>query len=59
MSTFMLLASLNQSLGLCAAAAGIAGHMSARLLFVVERAAERKINSLFNTTGESDESRKT
>ncbi len=42
-SVFMLLSALEQPAGVCAAAAGIGGHMAARLLFVVERAIEARI----------------
>ncbi len=46
MSGFMALASVGQPLGLCAAVAGVSGHMSARLLFVVERAFERQLRAM-------------
>lgn len=40
---FMLIDSMNQPLGLCAAAAGIGGHMATRFLFLVERRIELKL----------------
>jgi hypothetical protein len=43
---FMLLNSWDQPPGLSAAASGIAGHMSTRLLFALERAAERRLKQL-------------
>ena len=43
---FMAVDSLGQPIGLCAAAAGIGGHMATRLLFILEKALENKINSL-------------
>ncbi len=42
---FMVLDSFDQSLGLCAAGAGIGGHMATRLLFILEKSLENKINS--------------
>lgn len=44
LGVFMGLAAVDQPAGLCAAAAGISGHMATRLLFAIERAIERKIN---------------
>jgi hypothetical protein len=32
--------------GICAAAAGIGGHMATRLLFAIERAVERRLGGL-------------
>ena len=43
---FMLLDSWDQPAGLCAAAAGVSGHMATRLLFAVERAVERQLDAL-------------
>ncbi len=43
---FMAAESLDQPIGLCAAAAGIGGHMAARLLFAVEKLLEKKITDL-------------
>ncbi len=43
---FMFLAAYDFAAGVCAAAAGISGHGAARLLYVLERAAERKIDEL-------------
>ena len=40
---FMFLASYDQPAGLCAAASGVAGHMATRLLFMIERFAEKKL----------------
>lgn len=45
LGVFMLLDSLDQPAGLCAAAAGVSGHMATRLLFAVERAVERQLDS--------------
>jgi CHASE2 domain-containing sensor protein len=45
LGVFMLLDSWNQPAGLCAAAAGVSGHMATRLLFAVERAIERQLDS--------------
>ena len=42
---FMLLSSWDQPACLCAAAAGVSGHMATRLLFTVERAIERQLGS--------------
>ena len=42
---FMLLSSWDQPAGACAAAAGVSGHMATRLLFAVERAVERQLDS--------------
>lgn len=46
LGVFMLLDSWNQPAGLCAAAAGVSGHMATRLLFAIERAVERQLNVL-------------
>ena len=43
---FMALEALGQPIGLCAAAAGVGGHMATRLLFAVERAIESRIEAL-------------
>ena len=43
--TFMLLAGLGQPVGVCAAAAGVGGHMATRLLFAVERAMEQRLRT--------------
>jgi hypothetical protein len=40
---FMFLDSINQPMGLCAAAAGVGGHMATRFLFLVERRIEKKL----------------
>ena len=42
---FMLLDSWDQPAGMCAAAAGVSGHMATRLLFAVERAVERQLDA--------------
>lgn len=43
---FMLLEALGQPIGLCAAAAGIGGHMATRLLFAIERTIEARLDGL-------------
>lgn len=43
---FMALDAWGQPIGLCAAAAGVGGHMATRLLFAVERAIEHRIDAL-------------
>lgn len=43
---FMLLAAMDQPVGICAASAGIGGHMATRFLFAVERAVEAKLDAL-------------
>ena len=45
LGVFMILSSWDQTAGLCAAAAGVSGHMAPRLLFAVERAIERQLDS--------------
>ena len=40
---FMFLDSLHQPLGICAASAGIGGHMATRLLFLIERIVEARL----------------
>jgi len=45
LGVFMLLAAIDQPMGVCAAAAGVGGHMATRLLFAVERAIERRLLS--------------
>jgi len=50
--TFMVLASFNQPMGLCAAAAGIGGHMATRLLFLIENALESNIKKVSDTKNE-------
>ena len=42
---FMLLSSWDHPAGACPAAAGVSGHMATRLLFAVERAIERQLDS--------------
>lgn len=43
---FMLLEAIGQPIGICAAGAGVGGHMATRLLFAVERAVERKLSQI-------------
>jgi hypothetical protein len=45
MGMFMALDGLDFNKGLCAAAAGVSGHMATRLLFAIERAVEAKLNA--------------
>lgn len=49
LGVFMLLASWDHPAGLCAAAAGVSGHMATRLLFVIERAVEKRIEAFGET----------
>lgn len=49
MGVFMFLTSIDQPIGLCAAAAGVGGHMATRLLFAVEKFIETRIKDLENT----------
>jgi len=42
---FMLLASYDQPMGVCAAASGISGHMGTRLLFLIEQFIAHKIKT--------------
>lgn len=46
LGVFMLLAALNQPMGVCAAASGVGGHMATRLLFAIERAIEVRLEGL-------------
>lgn len=46
LGVFMLLAALDQPVGICAAAAGVGGHMATRLLFAIERVVEARIDGL-------------
>lgn len=43
MGVFMFLSSIDQPMGLCAAAAGVGGHMATRLLFALEKLIESRI----------------
>lgn len=43
LGVFMLMQGLDQPLGLCAAGAGVGGHMATRLLFAVEKAIETRL----------------
>lgn len=45
-AVFMALSAVDQPVGICAAAAGIGGHMATRLLFAVERMIESRIDGL-------------
>lgn len=42
---FMILSSYDQPLGVCAAAAGVGGHMGTRLLFLIEQVFERRLKA--------------
>lgn len=44
LGVFMAGMSLGQPMGLCAALAGVGGHMATRLLFAVERFIERRLS---------------
>ena len=44
--TFMALAAIDSPMGLCAAAAGVGGHMGTRLLFMLEKFAEKRAKRL-------------
>lgn len=46
LGVFMLMAAVDQPAGICAAAAGVGGHMATRLLFAIERAIEGRLDSL-------------
>ena len=46
LAVFMGLAAIDHPVGICAAAAGVGGHMATRLLFAVERAIEAKLDLL-------------
>lgn len=46
LGVFMLLAALDQPVGICAAASGVGGHMATRLLFAIERAVEARLDIL-------------
>lgn len=46
LGVFMLLAALDQPVGICAAASGVGGHMATRLLFAIERAVEARLDGL-------------
>ncbi len=48
---FMLLSGLEYPQALCAACSGISGHMGTRLLFAIERAAERRLNAMAEQAG--------
>ena len=44
-AVFMLLASYDQPMGVCAAASGVSGHMGTRLLFLIEQLICKKIKT--------------
>ena len=44
LGVFMLLAAIDQPVGICASAAGVGGHMATRLLFAIERAIESRLD---------------
>lgn len=46
LGVFMLLAAMEQPAGICAAAAGVGGHMATRLLFAIERAVEARLEGI-------------
>ena len=46
LGVFMLLAALDQPVGICAAASGVGGHMATRLLFAIEHAVEVYLDNL-------------
>ena len=46
LGVFMLADAWDQPIGVCAAAAGVGGHMATRLLFAVEQYFERKLRSM-------------
>jgi hypothetical protein len=46
LGVFMVLAALEQPVGVCAAAAGVGGHMATRLLFAVERMIEARLDTI-------------
>lgn len=46
LGVFMMVQSFNQPLGVCAALAGVGGHMATRLLFMVEKFIESRAKAL-------------
>lgn len=54
LAVFMWLEAINQPVGICAAAAGVGGHMATRLLFAIERAIEAKLDLLYKKGAASD-----
>lgn len=46
LGVFMVAQNMDQSIGLCAALAGIGGHMATRLLFAVEKVIEARFKAL-------------
>lgn len=51
LGVFMLLIAIEQPVGVCAAAAGVGGHMATRLLFAIERAIEARLEGLTKKGG--------
>lgn len=51
LAVFMALDGMGQPLGICAAAAGVSGHMATRLLFAIERAVELRLDALSKGSG--------
>lgn len=52
LAVFMALEAWDQPIGLCAAAAGVTGHMATRFLFAVERAIEARLEKLASSSGD-------
>lgn len=46
LGVFMLTAAMDQPVGICAAAAGVGGHMATRLLFALERMIEARLDAM-------------
>lgn len=46
LGVFMLVQSLGQPLGVCAALAGVGGHMATRLLYMAEKVIENRAKAL-------------
>lgn len=49
LGAFMIAQSYGLPLGLCAALAGVGGHMATRLLFLAEKLIENKLRTIFGT----------
>ena len=47
MIVFMAMDAMSHPIGLCAAAAGVGGHMATRLLFALERLIDSRIRSFY------------
>ena len=52
LAVFMALDAWGQPIGLCAAAAGVTGHMATRFLFAVERVIEARLEKFAPPSGE-------